>query len=241
MCDTDNMQVAVVDVFFDDSHVSSALFINGLSVRTADYLSHESSQSLMDLGKMTALSLGLDFQVFRVDVKVGWKWGEVRESLIGAGRLMAPRQHNLTWMSAFYRCPSCFNEWSHVDQLAQAEICRGVGCEGQTVEPYFTGGPSPLNSRDEVVRLEALARHQRVYPNADEVGPYEVEVERVASRTACISVEAAGLADAELAALDKAGDHAFSSESTADYEVVSVSRSMTHSRSGKNGIEIVES
>lgn len=228
MCNSENIQVAVVDAFYAGSQVSSALFINGVSIRTANYLSGESSESLMGLGKMIAVSMGLDFQAFRANGKVGWNWSEVRETLIEKGSLVAPRHHDLTWMSAFYRCPSCFNEWNHVDQLAQAEVCYGLGCVGQSVEPYYVGDPSPLNARDEAVRLEALARHQREYPDEVAVGTYEVEIQRVATRTACFTVEATGLADAEIVALNKAGDHAFSSESTADYEAVSVSRSIAH-------------
>lgn len=235
MCNSGNTQIAVVNVFHSGNNVSSGLFINGVRVRTANYLSGESRESLMDLGKMIALSLGLDFKVVRAGVNVGWKWDKVRETLIEAGRLDAPRHHDLTWMSAFYRCPSCFNEWCHVDQFAQAEVCRGVGCDGQTVEPYYVGDPRPLNVRDEAVRLEALARHQREYRDDVAVGHYDVEVQRVSASTATFTVEAAGYADAEVIALSKAGDHVFSSENSADYEVESVSRSMEHEISGLLG------
>lgn len=226
MSNGENTQVAVVNLFQSGNCAGTGLFINGAIVRTADHLGNESSESLTDLGKMIALSMGLDFQVFRHDVGTGWAWDEVRVNQIEAANLVAPRYQDFTWMSAFYRCPSCFNEWSHVDQLAQAERCHGVGCDGPLVEPYFVGGPNPLNAYDVAARTEALARHQREYRDEAAVGRYNVEVQRLASRTACFTVEAAGIADAEMMALSKAGDHAFSSEASADYEATSVSLSI---------------
>jgi hypothetical protein len=206
-------QVALVRSMKAGDLLCRALYVNGELIET-DGLDYTSEVKLDKRADRLAKALDVTVSKIQVDVEGELDWGEIEIGLYNEGTLESPEKSERL-MRGFYRCPSCYAQWSLVDDLNAAMDC--MNCSHEHVEPFSSADPG-ANDEDPMVK-RALAQHERQYPSPMEQGIYEVEVTRSAPSTLTIEVESAGPFSAQEDAINKAYNTEFPSGSDAFYDV----------------------
>jgi hypothetical protein len=109
----------------------------------------------------------------------------------------------------FYRCADCGTTWDRTgEKSTDSGTCPDTQCQADHDEPYYA-----IHDRHvcEMDRLIAESEHEKKYPVASQAGRYSVAVTRTEYACKDIEVTEEGPANAQLKALDEAGDHCFSS------------------------------
>lgn len=126
---------------------------------------------------------------------------ELAATNIGSVILQMSEQSQL--MHAYYRCRSCGFRWEKVDHLAAAEPCSKCGQETDCFHSCAVG------DEDRGALFRAMAKEERAFPMQSEKGGYTVTVGKMAVGDAEIMLEAVGMGDAAVKAMEKAIDHEF--------------------------------
>lgn len=209
-------QVAIVEVTQAGRSVGLGVYFNGAPIYFSDMENNSEVSRAKAIASAIAKAIGqvalaLDYSIS--ETVSDWGWKEIQQDLVNSGKLTPPMCNN-SLMKGFYRCTTCFSTWSLCDEFNEAQTCQQCS---QVVEPYFSG--PPRSTSDDA--LEALAKHEKCYPNSKEQGEYIVEVSRSGYRSKIFTVtDATGPAGAHLKALAEAGGVEFPAESSADYEVL---------------------
>jgi predicted Zn-ribbon and HTH transcriptional regulator len=138
------------------------------------------------------------------------------EALIGLCSEAYSNIRSSTDIFGVYRCTKCGTDW-RTTSMGQALTCPH--CRKQDVEPVYASG---VNDVDHEAVVNALANHERAFPAKTQKGEYFIEVQRTGYACSTVRVNSCGPASAMRAAIDRAPDIDFRSETSSSYEAMGV-------------------
>lgn len=212
-------QVAIVTVNHTESGSSdttTACYVDGTQVMLATPEGQFNAVDIHDLAERLSAAHDSKTRYILRNMEGDWSWAQLEAAMIESGELEPTRARDTLLMKGFFRCPTCFHQWTLVNDTNDAQPCPE--CQGDPVEPFTSAEPR-TDDEDPMV-LTALADHERRYPDPEDQGTYEVYITRTATRTAVLEInDAAGPASAAMQGLWDAPNREFKSESFAHYEI----------------------